>query len=98
MKRNFWLVEFLYRYDVARWGHLKIMTMAGKSKQQQQALQDKKKGDDKKNNKKKSANTKKLEVVRSSRRQSKPCRVFSKAFVHEKHEDYFEAFLSQMCQ
>ncbi|KAL9182664.1 LOW QUALITY PROTEIN: hypothetical protein ACHAXT_013316 [Thalassiosira profunda] len=32
VKRNFWLVEFLYRYDIARWGHVKIMELAGKKK------------------------------------------------------------------
>jgi len=31
LKRNFWLVEFLYRYNIAKWGHLKIMEMAGKA-------------------------------------------------------------------
>eukprot|EP01082_Thalassiosira_pseudonana_P015693 g14048.t1 g14048 contig9:1047017-1050019(+) len=32
LKRNMWLVEFLYRYDIARWGHIKIMEIAGKAK------------------------------------------------------------------
>eukprot|EP00578_Thalassiosira_sp_NH16_P007698 CAMPEP_0181118446 /NCGR_PEP_ID=MMETSP1071-20121207/23081_1 /TAXON_ID=35127 /ORGANISM="Thalassiosira sp., Strain NH16" /LENGTH=489 /DNA_ID=CAMNT_0023202943 /DNA_START=190 /DNA_END=1659 /DNA_ORIENTATION=+ len=32
VRRNFWLVEFLYRYDVARWGHLSLMKAAGKRK------------------------------------------------------------------
>jgi glyoxylase-like metal-dependent hydrolase (beta-lactamase superfamily II) len=30
VRRQFWLVEFLYRWDVARWGHVKLMEMAGK--------------------------------------------------------------------
>ena len=36
IKRNYWLVEFLYRYNIARWGHLTIMSLADRSKTQQQ--------------------------------------------------------------
>ena len=30
VKRQFWLVEFLYRWDIVGWGHIKLMEMAGK--------------------------------------------------------------------
>jgi hypothetical protein len=30
VKRQLWLVEFLYRWDIARWGHVKLMELAGK--------------------------------------------------------------------
>ena len=30
VKRQFWLVEFLYRWDIVGWGHVKLMQMAGK--------------------------------------------------------------------
>lgn len=32
LKRQFWLVEFLYRWDVAGWGHIKLMELAGKQR------------------------------------------------------------------
>eukprot|EP00956_Cyclotella_meneghiniana_P040362 scaffold193375_cov79-Cyclotella_meneghiniana.AAC.3 len=32
LKRQFWLVEFLYRWDIAGWGHVKLMELAGKQR------------------------------------------------------------------
>ncbi|KAL7551638.1 hypothetical protein ACHAWF_014820 [Thalassiosira exigua] len=41
VRRNYWLVEFLYRHEVARWGHVKIMEAAGRAGGGSQGKRDK---------------------------------------------------------